>query len=354
MTYAQMSREKAALLKEKENVRILAIESSCDETAAAVIENGRKILSNAVFSQIDLHALYGGVVPEIASRAHVEAVDRMVDQALLDAGETLESIDAIAVTYGPGLVGALLTGVTSAKALAYAAQKPLIPVHHIEGHICANFLTDPALEPPFTCLVVSGGHSHILEVRDYGEYHLLGCTQDDAAGEAFDKAARVLNLPYPGGPRLDRLAEQGNPHAMKLPTPHTDGKYDFSFSGLKTAFINAVHNARQKGEMLQDADLAASFRHAVVTMLADKTMLAARDTGVTKLALAGGVSANSLLRREMQRRCDQMGISLYMPQLSLCGDNAAMIGSAAYFRLMRGEIGDLKLNARPSLPLVSK
>ena len=354
MTYAQMSREKAALLKEKENVRILAIESSCDETAAAVIENGRKILSNAVFSQIDLHALYGGVVPEIASRAHVEAVDRMVDQALLDAGETLESIDAIAVTYGPGLVGALLTGVTRAKALAYAAQKPLIPVHHIEGHICANFLTDPALEPPFTCLVVSGGHSHILEVRDYGEYHLLGCTQDDAAGEAFDKAARVLNLPYPGGPRLDRLAEQGNPHAMKLPTPHTDGKYDFSFSGLKTAFINAVHNARQKGEMLQDADLAASFRHAVVTMLADKTMLAARDTGVTKLALAGGVSANSLLRREMQRRCDQMGISLYMPQLSLCGDNAAMIGSAAYFRLMRGEIGDLKLNARPSLPLVSK
>lgn len=354
MTYAQMSREKAALLKEKENVRILAIESSCDETAAAVIENGRKILSNAVFSQIDLHALYGGVVPEIASRAHVEAVDRMVDQALLDAGETLESIDAIAVTYGPGLVGALLTGVTSAKALAYAAQKPLIPVHHIEGHICANFLTDPALEPPFTCLVVSGGHSHILEVRDYGEYHLLGCTQDDAAGEAFDKAARVLNLPYPGGPRLDRLAEQGNPHAMKLPTPHTDGKYDFSFSGLKTAFINAVHNARQKGETLQDADLAASFRHAVVTMLADKTMQAARDTGVTKLALAGGVSANSLLRREMQRRCDQMGISLYMPQLSLCGDNAAMIGSAAYFRLMRGEIGDLKLNARPSLPLVSK
>lgn len=354
MTYAQMSREKAALLKEKESVRILAIESSCDETAAAVIENGRKILSNAVFSQIDLHALYGGVVPEIASRAHVEAVDRMVDQALLDAGETLESIDAIAVTYGPGLVGALLTGVTSAKALAYAAQKPLIPVHHIEGHICANFLTDPALEPPFTCLVVSGGHSHILEVRDYGEYHLLGCTQDDAAGEAFDKAARVLNLPYPGGPRLDRLAEQGNPHAMKLPTPHTDGKYDFSFSGLKTAFINAVHNARQKGETLQDADLAASFRHAVVTMLADKTMQAARDTGVTKLALAGGVSANSLLRREMQRRCDQMGISLYMPQLSLCGDNAAMIGSAAYFRLMRGEIGDLKLNARPSLPLVSK
>lgn len=354
MTYLDMSRQQAEQLKQKDRVRILAIESSCDETAAAVIENGRTILSNAVFSQIDLHALYGGVVPEIASRAHVEAVDRMVDQALQDAGETLDSIDAIAVTYGPGLVGALLTGVTSAKALAYAAHKPLIPVHHIEGHICANFLTDSTLEPPFTCLVVSGGHSHILEVRDYGEYHLLGCTQDDAAGEAFDKAARVLNLPYPGGPRLDKLAEEGNPHALKLPNPHTDGKYDFSFSGLKTAFINAVHNARQKGEKLNDADLAASFRMAVVQMLADRTMQAARDTGVTKLALAGGVSANSLLRREMQKRCDQAGIKLYMPKLSLCGDNAAMIGSAAYFRLMRGELADLKLNARPSLPLVSK
>ena len=352
MTYAQMSREAVQKLQSKETVRILAIESSCDETAAAVIENGRKILSNAVFSQIDLHALYGGVVPEIASRAHVEAVDRMVDEALKNAGETLESIDAIAVTYGPGLVGALLTGVTSAKALAYAAHKPLIPVHHIEGHICANFLTDPELEPPFTCLVVSGGHSHILEVSDYGEYKLLGCTQDDAAGEAFDKAARVLNLPYPGGPRLDKLAETGDIHALKLPNPHTEGKYDFSFSGLKTAFINAVHNARQKGETLCDADLAASFRHAVVTMLADKTMQAVKDTGVTKLALAGGVSANSLLRREMQKRCDKAGVKLYMPHLSLCGDNAAMIGSAAYFRLMRGEWANLSLNARPSLPLV--
>ena len=246
MNYAEESRAQAAALREKERVRILAIESSCDETAAAVVENGRVILSNAVFSQIDMHALYGGVVPEIASRAHVEAVDRMVDEALRQAGETLSTVDALAVTYGPGLVGALLTGVTCAKALAFAARKPLVPVHHIEGHICANFLTDPSLEPPFTCLVVSGGHSHILEVRDYGVYRLLGCTQDDAAGEAFDKAARVLNLPYPGGPRLDRLAEEGDPHALKLPMPHMEGKYDFSFSGLKTAFINAVHHARQR------------------------------------------------------------------------------------------------------------
>ncbi|MCI5771861.1 MAG: tRNA (adenosine(37)-N6)-threonylcarbamoyltransferase complex transferase subunit TsaD [Clostridiales bacterium] len=352
MNYAEESRAQAAALREKERVRILAIESSCDETAAAVVENGRVILSNAVFSQIDMHALYGGVVPEIASRAHVEAVDRMVDEALRQAGETLSTVDALAVTYGPGLVGALLTGVTCAKALAFAARKPLVPVHHIEGHICANFLTDPSLEPPFTCLVVSGGHSHILEVRDYGVYRLLGCTQDDAAGEAFDKAARVLNLPYPGGPRLDRLAEEGEPHALKLPMPHMEGKYDFSFSGLKTAFINAVHHARQRGEAANDADMAASFRWAAVHMLVEKTMLAARDTHVTKLALAGGVSANSLLRREMQAACDRAGIRLYMPRLELCGDNAAMIGSAAYFRLMRGETATLSLNARPSLPLL--
>lgn len=352
MNYAEESRAQAAALREKERVRILAIESSCDETAAAVVENGRVILSNAVFSQIDMHALYGGVVPEIASRAHVEAVDRMVDEALRQAGETLSTVDALAVTYGPGLVGALLTGVTCAKALAFAARKPLVPVHHIEGHICANFLTDPSLEPPFTCLVVSGGHSHILEVRDYGVYRLLGCTQDDAAGEAFDKAARVLNLPYPGGPRLDRLAEEGEPHALKLPMPHMEGKYDFSFSGLKTAFINAVHHARQRGEAVNDADMAASFRWAAVHMLVEKTMLAARDTHVTKLALAGGVSANSLLRREMQVACDRAGIRLYMPRLELCGDNAAMIGSAAYFRLMRGETATLSLNARPSLPLL--
>ena len=351
MSYKDESQGCLSALREKEHLRILAIESSCDETAAAVVEDGRKTLSNAVFTQIDLHALYGGVVPEIASRAHVEKVDRMVDQALSDAGMRLSDVDAIAVTYGPGLVGALLTGVSCAKALAFAAKKPLIPVNHIEGHICANFLTDPQLKPPFACLVVSGGHSHLFQVEDYGVYRIIGQTQDDAAGEAFDKAARVLNIPYPGGPLLDKLAEQGNPHALKLPRPKTEGKYDYSFSGLKTAFINAVHNARQKGETLNDADLAASFRHAVVSFLVDKAMLAADDLNLKKMALAGGVSANQLFRREMEAACRKRGIQLYMPKLSLCGDNAAMIASAGYFRLRKGEIADLTLNARPALRL---
>ncbi len=354
MTYFEESKQAAEALKSKRPVRILAMESSCDETAAAVIEDGRTILSNCVYSQIDLHALYGGVVPEIASRAHVEKVNALTDAALLEAGLQLADVDALAVTYGPGLVGALLAGVSFMKGLAFAAHKPLIPVHHIEGHICANFLTSPDLKPPFTCLVVSGGHSHILEVRDYGAYRLLGCTQDDAAGEAFDKAARVLDLPYPGGPRLDRLAEEGDDGFLRLPHPHTEGRYDFSLSGLKTAFINAVHTMQQKGEPLRKADLAASFRKAVVDMLVEKTMLAARDTHVTTLALAGGVSANALLRRRMQEECAAHGIALYMPALSLCGDNAAMIGSAAYYRLLRGDIAGLTLNARPSLPLAAK
>ncbi|MBQ9264632.1 MAG: tRNA (adenosine(37)-N6)-threonylcarbamoyltransferase complex transferase subunit TsaD [Clostridia bacterium] len=351
MNYEEESRQTLAELKKKDHVRILAIESSCDETAAAVIEDGRKILSNAVYTQIDLHALYGGVVPEIASRAHVEKVDLMVDQALRDANMALQDVDAIGVTYGPGLVGALLIGVSCGKALAYAAHKPLIPVNHIEGHICANFLTDETLTPPFACLVVSGGHSHLFSVDDYGVYRIIGQTQDDAAGEAFDKAARVLNIPYPGGPLLDKLAEEGDPRALKLPRPKTEGRYDYSFSGLKTAFINAVHNARQKGQALNDADLAASFRFAVVSFLVDKAMLAADDLHLTKMALAGGVSANRLLRREMENACQKRGIQLYMPKLSLCGDNAAMIGSAAYYRLMRGEIAGLSLNARPSLRL---
>ena len=351
MNYLESCKVKLPDLAAKDQVRILAIESSCDETAAAVVENGRTILSNAVFTQIDLHALYGGVVPEIASRAHVEKVDRMVDRALKDAGMALADVDAIAVTYGPGLVGALLVGVSCAKALAFAANKPLVPVNHIEGHICANFLTHPDLQPPFACLVVSGGHSHLFSVEDYGVFRILGQTQDDAAGEAFDKAARVLNIPYPGGPLLDRLAESGDPHALKLPRPKTEGRYDYSFSGLKTAFINAVHNARQKGEALNDADLAASFRAAVVSFLVDKAMLAAEELNLPRMALAGGVSANSLLRREMEQACRKRGIQLYMPALNLCGDNAAMIGSAAYYHLLRGDIAGLELNARPALRL---
>lgn len=351
MMYLEESKKQLEALQQKENIRILAIETSCDETAAAVIENGRKIISSVVYSQIDMHALYGGVVPEIASRAHVEKVNRMVDEALKQADMQLADVDAIACTYGPGLVGALLIGVSCAKALAYAAHKPLIPVNHIEGHICANFLTHETLQPPFACLVVSGGHSHLFQVEDYGQYRVIGCTQDDAAGEAFDKAARVLNIPYPGGPLLDKLAETGDANALKLPRPHTEGKYDYSFSGLKTAFINAVHNMRQKSIDFSDADLAASFRKAVVDMLADKAMQAAKDLKLNCMVLAGGVSANSLLRREMQARCDKMGIPLYMPHLSLCGDNAAMIGSAAYFRLKKGQIADLSLNAKPALRL---
>ena len=341
-----------AALREKEQVRILALESSCDETAAAVIENGRRILSNVVFSQIDLHALYGGVVPEIASRAHVEACDRVVDQALEQAGLTLQEVDACAVTYGPGLVGALLAGVSCMKGLSYAAGKPLIPVNHIEGHVSANYLTYPELQPPFVCLVVSGGHSHLVEVRDYGEYRLLGQTMDDAAGEAFDKAARVLGLPYPGGPTLDKLAEEGNPHAMTLPTPHPEGRYDYSFSGLKTAFLNAAHKMTQRGEELPRADMAASFRWAVVSSLTEKAVLAAKETHAKALAMAGGVSANRLLRRMMQEKCDAAGIPLYMPRLDLCTDNAAMIGSAAYYRLRKGELAELTLNAVPGLRLL--
>ena len=354
MSYLEASHRQAEALREKETVRILALETSCDETAAAVIENGRKILSNVVFSQIDLHELYGGVVPEIASRAHMEACDRVVDQAAREAGMTLQDMDALAVTKGPGLVGALLTGVNCMKGLAFAAGKPLVGVNHIEGHVSANYLTHPELEPPFLCLVVSGGHSHLVEVADYGDYRLIGQTADDAAGEAFDKAARVLGLPYPGGPRIDALAEEGDPEAFRLPRPKTEGKYDYSFSGLKTAFINTVHGLEQRGEALPKADLAASFRRAVCRELTEKAEMLLQDRKGTarKMAMAGGVSANRELRRMMQAVCERQGVPLYMPEIPLCTDNGAMIGSAAYYRLMRGEIADLRLNAEPALQLV--
>ena len=358
MTYGETSRRKAEELRMQETVRILSLETSCDETAAAVIENGRKILSNVVFSQIDLHELYGGVVPEIASRAHMEACDRVIDQALKEAGMSLGEVDALAVTKGPGLVGALLTGVNCMKGLAYAAGKPLIGVNHIEGHVSANYLTHPDLEPPFLCLVVSGGHSHLVEVADYGEYRLIGQTADDAAGEAFDKAARVLGLPYPGGPRMDVLAEDGNPEAFVLPRPKTAGEYDYSFSGLKTAFINTVHGIEQRGEPLPKADLAASFRRAVCRELTEKAELllkklkTGRKGQEISFALAGGVSANRELRRTAAEMCERQQVKLYMPAIPLCTDNGAMIGSAAYYRLMRGETAELNLNAEPALRLV--
>ncbi len=356
MSYLEDSGKQAEALRNREHIRILALETSCDETAAAVIEDGRRILSNVVFSQIDLHELYGGVVPEIASRAHMEACDRVAEEALRQAGMTLQEADALAVTYGPGLVGALLTGVNCMKGLAFAAGKPLIPVNHIEGHVSANFLTYPELEPPFLCLVVSGGHSHLVEVADYGEYHLLGQTVDDAAGEAFDKAARVLGLPYPGGPRIDALAEEGDPQFLHLPHPKLEGRYDISFSGVKTAFLNAVHQMEQRGEALPKADLAASFRFAVCDQLTEKTERLLRDRiaeGKTpKMALAGGVSANRELRRRMTELCRSLGTELYLPRLDLCTDNGAMIGAAAYYQLRRGTVAGLELNAVPALRFV--
>ena len=349
MTYLEEMRRKHQT-GGKQPIRILAVESSCDETAAAVVEDGRKILSNVIFSQISMHAPYGGVVPEIASRAHVEKVDAVVSEALINAGLTLGDVDAVAVTRGPGLVGALLVGVSYAKGLAFALRRPLIAVNHILGHICANYLAFPDLHPPFLCLVASGGHSHLLEVAESG-FSLLGCTQDDAAGEAFDKAARVLGLPYPGGPNLDLLAESGDPSRFHLPMPNPAGAYDFSFSGLKTAFINLVHGLRQRGEVFNPADLAAVFRQTAVDHLCQKAIKACEDKEWRTLALAGGVSANALLRRQLQTLCEARGIDFYMPPLSLCGDNAAMIGAAAYIQYMQGDLAGLDANAEPGLHL---
>ena len=352
MTQRLWAAEKAKALAQAGRARILAIESSCDETAAAVVEDGRRVLSGVVASQIDMHALYGGVVPEIASRMHVEALCPVVEQAMAQAGMTLDQLDAVGVTYGPGLVGALLTGVSYAKALAWALDKPLIGVNHIEGHVSANYLAHPDLTPPFCCLVASGGHSHIVKVERYGHYTLLGQTTDDAAGEAFDKVARVLDIPYPGGPLLDKLAESGDDRAYRFPRVHTPGKYDFSFSGLKTAVVNAAHTLRQQGVPIRAADFAASFRRAVVNELVDKAVAAALDSRMDTLALAGGVASNRLLRRELTRRGEMAGLRVLMPPARLCTDNAEMIGAAAFYRLMAGETAELNLNAEPSCRLV--
>lgn len=333
-------------------MRILALESSCDETAAAVVEDGRKVLSSIIASQVEEHKLYGGVVPEIASRRHCEAVVGVTRQALEEAGMTLDEVDAIAVTYAPGLIGALLVGVNFAKGLALSSGKPLIPVHHLRSHIAANYITSPELEPPFLCLVVSGGHSHIIQVKDYTDLRVLGRTRDDAAGEAFDKAARAMGMPYPGGVEMDKIAQNGNPEAFALPHPTVDGsEYDFSFSGLKTAVINLIHNAEQKGQTLPVADLAASFRKAVVDCLVKNFVKAAMDTGSTKLVIAGGVSANSLLRSRLKQECQKHGWEFYMPQLSLCGDNAAMVGSQGYYEYLSGKIASLDLNACAEMPV---
>ena len=328
------------------NMKILAIESSCDETAAAVVENGRTVLSNVVVSQIAEHRQYGGVVPEIASRRHVEAINSVVEQALSDAGLALSGVDALAVTYAPGLIGALLVGVNFAKGLSYAAGLPLIPVHHLRSHIAANYITTPQLEPPFLCLVVSGGHSHIVAVDGYTKMRIIGKTRDDAAGEVFDKVARTIGMPYPGGVNLDKKAELGNDAAYPMPHPRlADAPYDFSFSGLKTAALNIIHNAQQRGEEVNAEDLSASYRRAVVSCLTENVLKAAHDFGYRKLVIAGGVSANSLLRRELARECKERGYELYMPELKYCGDNAAMVGAQAYYEYLSGNTAGLSLNA---------
>ena len=333
-------------------MKLLAIESSCDETAAAVVEDGRNVLSSVIASQIEEHKKYGGVVPEIASRRHSEAIVQVTHQALDQAGCVLQDLDGIAVTYAPGLIGALLVGVNFAKGLALSTGLPLIPVHHLRAHIASNYITTPDLKPPFLCLVVSGGHTHLIQVEDYTKLSILGCTRDDAAGEAFDKAARAMGMPYPGGIHLDRVAEEGDSSRFSLPHPKVDGSpYDFSFSGLKTAVINLIHNASQKGEALPVADLSASFRQAVVDCLTERVIRAMEDTGHKKLVVAGGVSANSLLRRQFAQECKQHGWSLYVPELSLCGDNAAMVGAQGYYEYKAGHTAGMDLNACAAMPI---
>ncbi|CCZ91355.1 MAG: tRNA (adenosine(37)-N6)-threonylcarbamoyltransferase complex transferase subunit TsaD [Eubacterium sp.] len=336
----------------KEKTTVLAIESSCDETAAAVVVNGREVLSNVISSQIDIHKLYGGVVPEIASRKHIEKINQVIQEALEESDKTMEDIDAVCVTYGPGLVGALLVGVGAAKALAYATHKPLVGVHHIEGHISANFIENKDLEPPFLCLVASGGHSHLVIVKEYGEYEILGRTRDDAAGEAFDKVARAIGLGYPGGPKIDKLAKEGDPDAIEFPKASIDGApYDFSFSGVKSAVLNYINGCKMKQVPYNEADIAASFQKAVVGVLVDHTMKAAKDYGIKKVAIAGGVACNSALRQAMEDACQKRGYKFYRPSPILCTDNAAMIGAAGYYEYKKGVRHGWDLNAVPGLKL---
>ena len=331
---------------------ILAIESSCDETAASVVKNGRCVLSNIISSQIAIHTLYGGVVPEIASRKHIEKINQVVEAALKEADVTLDDIDAIGVTYGPGLVGALLVGVAEAKALAYAKKKPLVGVHNIEGHVSANYIEHPDLEPPFLCEIISGGHTHLVIVKDYGSFEILGRTRDDAAGEAFDKVARAIGLGYPGGPKIDKLAKEGNPHAIDFPRAHMeDAPYDFSFSGVKSAVLNHLNKCRMTGEPIVEADIAASFQQAVVDVLVDNAIRAAKDYHMDRLAIAGGVASNGALRAAMEAACEKEGIRFYRPSPIFCTDNAAMIGVAAYYEYQKGTRHGWDLNAVPNLKL---
>lgn len=336
----------------EKDVYILAIESSCDETAAAVVKNGREVLSNVIYSQIALHTEYGGVVPEIASRKHIEKINQVIEQALADADKKLEDMSAIAVTYGPGLVGALLVGVSAAKAISFASGIPLVGVHHIEGHISANYIENKDLEPPFICLVVSGGHSHLVVVRDYGEYEIIGRTRDDAAGEAFDKVARAIGLGYPGGPKIDKISSKGNPDAVHFPRARVgNAEYDFSFSGLKSAVLNYLNSCQMKGEEINVTDVAASFQKAVIDVLVEHSMEAVERYHYKKFAIAGGVASNSGLKKAFEEACEKKGIAFYHPSPVYCTDNAAMIGAAAYYEYQKGVRHGFDLNAVPNLKL---
>ncbi|MCI9447791.1 MAG: tRNA (adenosine(37)-N6)-threonylcarbamoyltransferase complex transferase subunit TsaD [Lachnospiraceae bacterium] len=336
----------------RKDVVILAIESSCDETAASVVRNGREVLSNVISSQIDLHTLYGGVVPEIASRKHIERINQVVGEALEEAQKPLAEIDAIAVTYGPGLVGALLVGVAEAKAIAYAARKPLVGVHHIEGHINANYIENKELEPPFLCLVVSGGHTHLVKVADYGKYEILGRTRDDAAGEAFDKVARAIGLGYPGGPKIEKISKEGNADAIAFPKAKVaENPYDFSFSGVKSAVLNYINGCKMKNIPIVQADIAASFQKAVTDVLIEHAMMAVEEFGLHKFAIAGGVAANRVLREGMRKACEKRDVEFYHPSPIFCTDNAAMIGVAAYYEYLAGRRDGWDLNAVPNLRL---